>query len=278
MNVPVSLSVSDYWDNRRSVAGAFWDIDFRLFDELLAAQESTGVTNDLLEIGALYGKSAIVLGVHARADEIVHICDVFEQEVGSSANRSENRSSYPGLARATFEANYGTYVKKAPRVIQELSTSIGSHVTPGSVRFAHIDGGHLFETVVEDLLNVKPLLRPDGIIVMDDVRAPHTPGVAAAVWAEVVSGGLVPFALSEQKLYATWGAAADYSQRLDAWLARSTDIDNYGYQEVAGHSVLIVANLQRPTTLAGSVARRVLGPLLLPNGPGPHLGSRVRNG
>lgn len=279
MNVPVSPAASEYWSSRTAVGGAFWDIDFRLFDEVLAIQESLDVTGDLLEIGALYGKSTIVLGVHARADETVHVCDVFESEAATSANQAENASSYPGLARDKFLANYRTYVKGDPRIIQEWSTVIPDHVEPSTLRFAHVDGGHLFETVVDDLRNVKPLLVPQGVVVLDDFRALHTPGVAAAAWAEVVSGGLVPFALSEQKMYATWGPAAEYAARLDTWLARNTDVDNYGYQDVAGHSVLIVENPQKPTTLRGRLGRWVppaIAPLFLPKGPGPHLGTRER--
>lgn len=279
MNVPVSPTTAAYWSSRTTVGGAFWDADFRLFDELLAAQEALGVAGDLLEIGALYGKSTIVLGLHSRPTETVHVCDVFEQETGDDANQAENDSSYPGLARDTFEANYRRYVPRSPHVIQELSTSIASHVEPGTLRFAHIDGGHLFETVVEDLRNVKPLMAPRGVVVLDDFRALHTPGVAAAAWAEVVSGGLVPFAVSEQKMYATWDSATDYAQRLDGWLKRNPDVDNYGYQDVAGHSLLVLEN-PRPKELRSRIGRWVppaLVPLLTGNKPGPHLGTRERN-
>ncbi len=279
MNVSVSPSASAYWRSRAEVEGAFWDIDFRLFDEVLTAQKSLGVSGDLLEIGALYGKSTILLGLHAAAGEVVQVCDVFEQETGDSANNAENESSYPGLARDKFEANYRRFVDTDPRVIQELSTSIARHVEPGTLRFAHVDGGHLFETVVDDLRNVKPLLAEGGIIVIDDFRALHTPGVAAAAWAEVVDGGLVPFALSEQKMYASWGPTDAYARHLDAWLQRSPDVENFGYQDVKGHTVLIMENPQRPTTVRGRIGRWVppaLMPLLLPNRPGPHLGTRTR--
>ena len=65
----VSPAVQEYWRERHSVIGAFWDIDFLLFDRILQTQQRSGVTGDLLEIGALYGKSAIVLGRHAGPGE-----------------------------------------------------------------------------------------------------------------------------------------------------------------------------------------------------------------
>ncbi|GAA1723252.1 class I SAM-dependent methyltransferase [Aeromicrobium alkaliterrae] len=279
MNVSVSPSASAYWRSRATIDGAFWDVDFRLFDELLTAQDALGVKGDLLEIGALYGKSTIVLGVHAESDETVHVCDVFESEASTDANQAENESSYPGLARDTFEANYRKYVDRDPRIIQEWSTAIASHIEPGTLRFAHVDGGHLFETVVDDLRNVKPLMGERGVIVLDDFRALHTPGVAAAAWAEVVSGGLVPFAISEQKMYATWGPAGDYARHLDTWLARSPDVVSYGYQDVAGHTLLVIENPTQPTTFRARVGRWVppaIVPLLLGKRPGPHLGTRER--
>ena len=279
MNVPVSSQSANYWRSRTSVVGAFWDTDFRLFDALLMSQRDLGVHGDLLEIGALYGKSTILLGLHGGPDETVRVCDVFEQETGDEANEAENASSYPGLARDTFEKNYRRFVERQPHVIQELSSSIAQHVEPDTLRFAHVDGGHLFETVVDDLRNVKPLMVPGGIVVLDDFRALHTPGVAAAAWAEVVHGGLVPFALSEQKMYATWGPADDYGRALDAWLTSSPDVTSYGYQTVAGHPVLIVENPQRQLTTRGRIARwlppAVLA-FLLRKQTRPHLGTPDR--
>lgn len=283
MNTPVSSTASGYWKSRKTIVGAFWDSDFRLFDTLLCAQDALDVTGDLLEIGALYGKSAILLGVLAGQDDTVHVCDVFEQDTGDEANRAENDSSYPGLARDKFEANYRTFVDRDPHIIAELSTSIAKHVDARSLRFAHVDGGHLFETVVEDLRNVRPLLGPRGIIVLDDIRALHTPGVAAAAWGEVVGGGLVPFAMSEQKLYATWGPVEDYALHLETWLDRNSDVTNYGYQDIAGHCVLIIGNPRQEMTARDRIWSWL--PILPPavqaymmrDQVGPHLGTRRRS-
>ncbi len=50
----------------------------------------------------------------------------------------------------------------------------------------------------------RTLLAPEGVVVFDDYRAEHTPGVAAAVWQRL-DKGLSPFALSPVKMYATFG-------------------------------------------------------------------------
>lgn len=240
---PVSPVVTGYWKRRRSIKGAFWDMDFLLFDVILSGQQKAGLVGDILEIGALYGKSAIVLGLHARETEVVIVCDVFDDSGVDSANIIENALSYPELKRGAFEANYRRWVRREPRIVQELSASIRSHVADGTIRFAHIDGGHHFNVVREDLFNTRPLMAPGGVVALDDFRALHTPGVAAAAWSAVVNEGLIPVCASEQKLYATWDKAAadEVSCSLQRWSREHPEL-RVGIQEVAGHKMLVVAN------------------------------------
>lgn len=276
MKVQVSPQTEAYWQARGSIVGAFWDLDFLLFDHVLTSQAELGVTGDLLEIGALYGKSTVVLGLHARADDTVHVCDIFENEGVSEANDAENSSSYPGLARDTFERNYAAHVSKPPRIIQEFSDRIATHLEPGVLRFAHIDGGHLYETVVDDLRQTRALLGDDAVVVLDDVRALHTPGVAAAAWAAVINDGLNPFAISDQKMYATWGPSGAYAERLDAWLRRTPVITNYGYQDIAGRTVALIENPRAALNWRAHVSRWAPPRAIewaLRNSPRPHLGT-----
>lgn len=257
----ISSSAAAYWAERKSVVGAFWDVDFELFDRILAWQSDSGVTGDLLEIGALYGKSAIVLGLHARPTETVTICDIFEDEAAQADNVDENAQSYRGLNRGAFEANYGRWVASPPQIVQELSSTIGEHVADASVRFAHIDGGHLFEVVSDDLRNTRPLMAEEGVVVLDDFRALHTPGVAAAAWAAVANDGFVPVCLSEQKLYGAWSTSTARAL-LDvarAWARERRDEVNSGIQVVAGHEVLVVGNVEQTGIVAE--AKRLTRPL-----------------
>lgn len=239
----VSPRIAEYYQARRTVVGPFWEIDFMLFDQILEGQRTRGVRGDLLEIGALYGKSAIVLGLHAGSDSVV-IVDIFETSGLDDANKDENELSYPGLNRSEFERNYGTWVKTKPRIVQEYSDRVREHVADRALRFAHIDGGHLFNVVASDIANTRPLMNADGVVVLDDFRALHTPGVAAATWAAIVNDGLTPFCVSEQKLYASWNAAtADTVRRelIESAKAAGDEL-NAGIQEVAGHEVLVIEN------------------------------------
>lgn len=243
-NQAVSQCVQAYWRHRRSVPGAFWDIDFLIFDQILQIQHHRQIRGDLLEIGALFGKSAIVLGRHAKPDEEVIICDIFDDTDGVADNVEENLQSYSGLNRAKFESYYSTWVDQPPVVIAELSGSIVNKVKSQSLRFTHIDGSHLYEVVRMDIANTRRLMNENGVVVMDDFRALHTPGVAAAVWDAVSNQDLTPICITEQKFYGSWNpiVALEICTELTRWLATQREAINYGVQDIAGMSTLIVQN------------------------------------
>ena len=60
----------------------------------------------------------------------------------------------------------------------------------------------MYDQVRQDVINAQTILRPGGIVAFDDYRTEHTPGVSAAVWQAVISDGLVPVAITPQKMYA----------------------------------------------------------------------------
>ena len=271
----ISLAVEPYWKRRREVGGAFRDIDFILFDRLLSQQSASGTTGDALEIGVLRGKSAIVIGSHLRDDENLYACDVFEDPGVDRANTLENRDSYQGLTKAEFLRNYARFVQREPKVIHGYSTLVPDHIAPTSLRFAHIDGSHLHDVVEQDLRDVEPLMNTEGVLVMDDYRAVHTPGVAAAVWSAVHNDGLVPFCLSEYKFYGTWNRelAREYVRDLRAWVAGYPEV-NHGVQTLAGEEVLIIGTppSRTPRTLVKGLVPPLLFDKLRPTAP-PHLGA-----
>lgn len=240
----LSQCVQKYWRQRNAVPGAFWDIDFLLFDCILKTQLEQDIHGDLLEIGVLYGKSAIILGCHARPEEQVIVCDVFDDAEGDSENIAENAESYTGLNQRKFEENYLRWVDRRPVVIAELSQYLVDRVEPRSLRFAHVDGSHLYNVVRMDIANTRNLMNDSGVVIMDDFRALHTPGVAAAVWEAVSNEGLIPICISEQKFYGAWNieTARAIGENLTRWAASQGDALNYGMQEVAGRNILIIQN------------------------------------
>jgi hypothetical protein len=94
-----------------------------------------------------------------------------DSEVADDANSAETGKSYSTLTRSAFEANYLSFHNELPVVIQGPTSIIGSKVAPGSCRFVHIDASHLYEHVRGDIVAVRDLVLPSGILALDDYRA-----------------------------------------------------------------------------------------------------------
>lgn len=219
------------------VPGWFWPLDQVLFSWFLERQERRGTRGDLLELGAYLGKSAILLGHRLRDGETLTVCDLFGAEPPDAANRAEAVKSYSSLTRQAFERNYLSFHEALPTIVQAPSSAIVDEVAPGTCRFVHIDASHLYEHVHGDIGAARELLGPDGIVVLDDFRSEHTPGVAVAAWEAVLNRGLRPVCLSSQKLYGTWGDPEPVREELLAAL-RGRDDCAVTVEQAAGHRLV----------------------------------------
>ncbi|MFJ9613324.1 class I SAM-dependent methyltransferase [Streptomyces noursei] len=215
------------------VKGWFFTADQLLFDWFLEHQQDRSVAGDLLELGAYMGKSAIFLGARLRPGERFTVCDLFDSPAADDSNSKEMAKSYATLTRRAFEANYLAFHDELPVIVQGLSSLVSEHVEADSVRFAHIDASHLYEHVHGDILAVRELLADRGVVVMDDYRAEHCPGVAAATWQAVTNHGLRPICVTGTKFYGTWGDPERYQGALLEWLAARGDVW-HEVQEVNG--------------------------------------------
>lgn len=201
--------VADYFGRYKSVPGWFYEQDFRLFDFLLSSQAG----GDLVEIGAYQGASAILLGLHTRPDETLTVCDLFGMPEDDAPNREESELLYGDLSRESFEHNYLSVLPKLPTILQTSSLEILEHVRPATCRFVHIDGSHLYDFVRSDIQAARTMLKPDGIVALDDWRQPHTPGVNVAVMEQVVARELHPIAITGGKFYGSWNDSLALAQR-----------------------------------------------------------------
>ncbi len=229
-------------DELDTIVGALYAPDRDLFRVLLSSTARTG--GDLAELGVLEGQSAVLIGESQQVGETFTVIDLFD-DVGVDANDPEN---YPGLTRSAFEANYLRYFATLPVVVQDFSDRIVDVAKHGSHRFVHIDASHQHHHVVGDIEAARILLQPDGIVVLDDIRQPHTPGVAAAAWGAVARDGLIPFAISPHKLYATWGRTDDHRSTVLAWLEGNADW-THETQSIDGRPLIRifpVSHAQRP--------------------------------
>ncbi|MEU8919784.1 class I SAM-dependent methyltransferase [Kitasatospora sp. NPDC048545] len=198
------------------VPGWFWDHDRHSFEWFLGRQEKTGVTGDLMEMGAYLGRSAIVIGEHLQPGETFTVCDLFDSDAPDDENAAEMDLSYrKTLTRSAFESNYLSFHDELPEIIQApTSVLAGGKVPVGAFRFIHIDASHLYEHVVGDLQVARVALQEQGVVVLDDYRSQHTPGVAAATWEAVFNHGLKPILLTECKFYGTWGDPEPFQREL----------------------------------------------------------------
>ncbi|MFB6786821.1 class I SAM-dependent methyltransferase [Streptomyces olivaceus] len=219
------------------VPGWFWPLDQMLFSWFLERQDRLDTHGDLLELGAYLGKSAILLGDRLRDDERLTVCDLFGAEPPDAANRAEAAQSYSSLTRQAFERNYLSFHDSLPTIVQAPSSAVVDEVAPGSCRFVHVDASHLYEHVEGDIGAAEKLLVPEGIVVLDDFRSEHTPGVAVAAWEAVLNRGLRPVCLSSQKLYGTWGDPEPVQEELLAALGEREDIA-VTVEQAAGHRLV----------------------------------------
>jgi len=221
----------------KDVPGWFPPLDQILFTWFLERQETRGFKGSLLELGAYMGKSAILLGQHRQDGEEFTVCDLFGGEAPDGANRAETAKSYSSLTRQAFERNYLSFHDALPTVIEAPTSVISKEVAEDSCRFVHIDASHLYEHVRDDIGAARDLLLPEGIVVLDDFRSEHTPGVSVATWEAVLNRGLHPICLSTQKLYGTWDDPEPVQEELLAMLRERTDC-GLSVQEAAGHRLV----------------------------------------
>ncbi|WP_141584739.1 class I SAM-dependent methyltransferase [Actinomadura sp. WMMA1423] len=221
------------------VKGWFPKIDQLLFTWLLERQERLGERGDLVELGSYLGKSAILMGRHLREGETFTVCDLFDGDAPDDSNQAEMRGSYSTLTRRAFESNYRAFHDRLPEIVQGPTSLILDHVQPETCRFVHVDASHLYEHVKADIEAAHVMLPAGGLIVCDDYRSEHTPGVAAAVWRSVALDGLRPICVTTQKLYGTWGDADAVQDDLLEWLAGREDAW-HEVQQVAGRRLVRV--------------------------------------
>jgi len=176
------------------VPGWLSPVDRDLIRLLTDWQVRTQPPGDLVEFGVYLGKSAIVIGEAVQPGETFTVCDLFGGDPADAANERENQASYSTLTRRKFESNYLRFHRSLPVVLEMSTADAAKKLAPSSVRFLHVDASHLYEHVSYDVDAARDMLRPDGLVVFDDFRAKHTPGVAAAVWEAMFTKGLRPIA------------------------------------------------------------------------------------
>lgn len=227
-----------YFLERATVPGWFSDLDFRLFARISDLQLSAGTSGDLLEIGAYFGKSAILLGHLASGRERFTVCDPFDGHDGlSAANAEENLRWYRGFSLADFEQQYLRFHVALPEVLRVPSDQIDLDTRRGACRLVHVDGSHVYDVVRGDIEASRALLTEGGVVAFDDLFTAHNPGSVLALWEAVATAVLRPICFTDAKLYAAFGDTP-YAWEADlvAWALEQPEII-LEWHELAGRRV-----------------------------------------
>jgi hypothetical protein len=219
-----------------TVPGWFRHQDLQLFEDILVGQLKHRTRGDILEIGCYHGKSAIALGYGLRSGERLHVNDLFG--IRPEGISDEGLAAYDGLDREAFLTQYLAWHPEPPIMHTGSSTTLKGTLAGHKFRFIHIDGGHAYTTVRSDIHTAIELSMTDTVIVLDDFRTSHTPGVSAAVWEAASQGWLFPFALTGVKLYA---AASRHAQA--EWVQELLGMDyDWDTHQIHGQTVLRISD------------------------------------
>lgn len=239
------LSAFEQFNAVKDIKGWFYAEDAIILHAINTIQKKTRIAGDLLEIGVYQGKSAAFLGFFIGSQERLWVCDTFENEAMSADNQSENTTWYPDIKRRLFEKNYFEIHHSLPQIVACHSPRLPRTARLGrTFRLIHIDGSHLYSIVRQDLRLAATLLKPGGIVAIDDYRSAHTPGVAAATWEAVYQGRLAPICVTPQKMYASLDRRANgLSRKLYEW-SRAQGHLHVATEKIHGKQILRFSTME----------------------------------
>ena len=179
-------------ESANEIDGWFFPLDQRAFFEIFSVQNQLRITGDVVEVGVHHGKSLVLLSLLKNVTERLLGFDLFH---GDSQARTE----------ANVDA-YGdpTAISLIKGLTSDISRTDLDTLLPKQLRFLHIDAGHEYHEVLEQLLLFSPYLSDHGIIAMDDYQDREFPGIEAAVldFSEIDRPRrFVPFLASGNKLF-----------------------------------------------------------------------------
>ena len=239
------------------IPGWFSVVDALTLVAIDEEQRQGCVVGDILEVGAYLGKSAILLGYLLRERERLVVIDLFGAPAATEEQRAEQRA-YRGLTQLAFEKNYDRFHSTRPIVLQGNSDDHLRSLPSKSFRLIHVDGSHEHETVRSDLAQATRLVTPNGLIVMDDIISDHTPGVAAAAWAAVADGQLIPL-IQTGKLYTTIPGSIVTAEKLAVRLP-GLGVDVIDVHTVYGHPILQLRRFKSPESTGRKFLKNTVPP------------------
>jgi len=173
-NVETPLSLTGYFAAMSTIDGWFQPdaaLMFFAYNQLIAQQ---GVSGHVLEIGVHHGKSSIATAAMRGENSRFVAIDLFE--LLQSANISNSGSGN----RRIFLENMRKFHPDL-EFLQTIATR-SSDLKPADLgpgfSFCHIDGGHSAEETYHDMALCSEILKPGGLLALDDYFHSGFPGVS----------------------------------------------------------------------------------------------------
>jgi predicted O-methyltransferase YrrM len=141
------------WNRIDAIPGWFSYQSFCVWRALL--DEQMGTTGDLVEIGVWKGRSASMLANYRKNDEKIFLCD-----------RRLDELVIHGSIRSTGVEPKNVILVEAFSI--DLPAKLDLAAMHHTVRWFHIDGEHTGTAVYRELELANQILKPEGLVVVDD--------------------------------------------------------------------------------------------------------------
>lgn len=177
MNPEKSRQICEQPDYK-AIDGWFSDEAALLFAWMDDIHRTENIIGNIFEVGCHHGKSTVFLSSMLRNEEILSVCDVFDnQELNPSISGSGDYKIFQNnMASVGVDG-----VQKRMKVFQQRSDSLKIEDIGDRFRFFHIDGGHNCDEALYDLKLASQATIENGAIVLDDPFRPEWPGVTEAL-------------------------------------------------------------------------------------------------
>lgn len=174
------------------IDGWFFPLDHFAFIESYNLHCARSVAGSIVEVGVWHGKSLTLLSLLRNSSEEIFGFDLYK----------DNHEEITSQNVSQFGDDEDISLVRG--LTSDLTDSQLESLLTRPIRFLHIDAGHEYHEVLEQLYIFSPFLCDEAIIAMDDFQDREFPGVSAAVldFAEVDRPRrFVPFMAGGNKMY-----------------------------------------------------------------------------
>jgi hypothetical protein len=215
-------NIEKFFKKTNKIHGFIYYEDAKFFDFFLNTLNAEKIEGNILEIGAHFGKTSILLGEYVISPNELHVCDVFESKelITDSDNLDEYEESYKNRkpTRKLFEKNFNIFHNWLPVIHQFDSKNLENVLIDHSFKFIHVDGGHTYQSINKDMEIIMNKICKNGVIVMDDYRNYGCFGISTVFWSLLLNQKLNLILITEAKAYFSFGDEKFYISRLEELL------------------------------------------------------------